>query len=108
MGANGHVVCAEVELAPAELGGLKGPMPSGTRSLLLQFPGGDGQPISLGAELAVEGGGELVPGAKGIQVLAHFWVDEARNVALPPNTFILWYGREVGRGRVLEVVVDRG
>ncbi len=108
MTTTGHVVCIEVELAPSEQGGLKAPMPSGTRSLLLQFPADQGQPVSLGAELAVEGGGELVPGANGILVLAHFWADEARTVALPPKTFVLWYGREVGRGRVLQVVGDSG
>ncbi len=103
----GHVVCAEVDLAPVEQGGLRVPMPSGTRSLLLQFREGEEQPLSLGAELAVEGGGELIPGATGVQVLAHFWADEARSVALPPKAFVLWYGREVGRGRVLKVVGDR-
>jgi hypothetical protein len=102
----GHVVYVEVELAPSDQGGLKAPMASGTRSLLLQFQADEGQPISLGAELAVEGGGELVPGAKAMQVLARFWADEARSVALPPQSFVLWYGREVGRGRVLQVIDD--
>ncbi len=40
----------------------------------------------------------------GTKVMVHFGADEARRVAVPRSSFILWYGRDVGRGEVLEVV----
>jgi hypothetical protein len=100
----GHRVHAELTLAPTEEGGLKAPMPSGTRSLLLQFPAPGREPVTLGAEVTADDQAELAPGSSGVRGVAHFWADEAHGVAVPGAAFVLWYGgREVGQGNVLEV-----
>lgn len=92
-------------LGPAS-GGLHGPMPTGTRSLMLVFPsfeheGGD---VKIGAVVDVEGGHALVPGTDDVQVVIRFWADEAAVYATPGAVFTLWYGRPVGTGMVTRVV----
>lgn len=102
----GHRVRAELTLASTEEGGLKAPVPSGTRSLLLQFPVPGQEPVTLGAEVTAEDQGELAPGASGVRAVVHFWADEARSAAVPGAVFVLWYGgREVGRGNVSSVLI---
>jgi len=99
----GHRVHAELTLTLIDEGGLKAPMPSGTRSLLLRFPVSGHEPLTLGAEVTAQGQAELAPGADGVRVIVHFWADEASDVAVPGARFAVWYGgREVGRGIVLE------
>jgi hypothetical protein len=100
------VVEARVALFPAERGGLRSPMPTGTRSLLLVFrsledPGGDAK---IGAVIDVVDMPALVPGTDEVPVVIRFWADEAAVYATPGAAFTLWYRRPVGRGVVTRIV----
>lgn len=79
----GHDAEARIELLSTSSGGLQGPLPSGTRSLILQFES---------------------PGARDVPVHLWFWHDLARIYATPGITFDIWYGRVVGAGVVEELV----
>jgi hypothetical protein len=100
------VVEARLGLLPAESGGLHGPMPTGTRSLLLAFAPleREGEDVKVGAVIDVIGGPALVPGATELPVVIRFWADEAAVYATPGAAFTLWYGRAVGTGVVTRVV----
>lgn len=97
-----HAVEARVGLLPTESGGLRSPMPTGTRSLLLVFPSLEdpGREFQIGAVIDVIDGPALVPGADEVPVIVRFWADEAAVYATPGAVFTLWYGRPVGRGVV--------
>jgi hypothetical protein len=100
------VVEARVALFPAEPGGLRSPMPTGTRSLLLVFrsPEATGGEVKIGAVIDVVGRQTLVPGTDEVPVVIRFWADEAAVYATPGVAFTLWYGRPVGRGVVTRIV----
>ena len=106
MMAAGHRVRARITLDTTARGGLKSSLPSGTRALLLQFqpPSESSQPITLGAAITSGSQTELAPGVSDLTVSIHFWADTARTVALPDATFVVWYGRKVGHGQILDVV----
>ena len=96
---------ARLTLSPVESGGLDGPMPTGTRSLLLAFTSLErpDEHVMIGAVIDVVDGPTLVPGADDVPVIIRFWADEAEVYATPGTAFTLWYGPPVGRG-----VVTRG
>jgi hypothetical protein len=96
---------ARVGLFPAESGGLRRPMPTGTRSLLLVFPSLEdpGREIQIGAVIDVANGPALVPGTDKVRVIIRFWADEAGAYATPGAGFTLWYGRAIGTGVVTRV-----
>jgi hypothetical protein len=99
---------ARLKLLPTELGGLRNPIPSGSRSLLLAFarPGPDAEDVKIGAVIDVIGGSALVPGGAEIPVNIRFWADEAAVYATPGVSFTLWYGHTVGTGVVTRVGAD--
>jgi hypothetical protein len=104
---------ARVGLLPAESGGLRSPMPTGTRSLLLVFPSLEhpAEEVKIGAVIDVIDGPALVPGTDDVPVILRFWADEASVYATPGTRFTLWYGRAVGEGvitRVADEVVSEG
>jgi hypothetical protein len=96
------VVEARVGLLAAESGGLRSPLPTGTRSLLLVFPSLEysGGEVKIGAVIDVIDGSALVPGTDGVAVTIRFWADQAAVWATPGAAFTLWYGRVVGKGVV--------
>ena len=100
------VVEARVGLLPAESGGLHGPMPTSTRSLLLVFPSVDhsGEEVKIGAVIDVIDGSALVPDTDEVPVIIRFWADEAAVYATPGAAFTLWYGRAVGNGVVTRII----
>lgn len=102
-----HRVRAIVMLRSTDDGGLRAALPSGTRSLLLQFVAlddPDGR-VQLGAVVARQNrNGILEPGNTYSDIELSFWADEARLYATANQEFCLWYGRVVGEGNVLEVV----
>jgi hypothetical protein len=97
---------ARIELLPAESGGLRGQMPTGTRSLLLAFAPLErqGEDVKIGAVIEVMDGPALVPGTDEVPVIIQFWADEAAVYATPGAAFTLWYGRPVGKGVVKRIV----
>ena len=105
----GHRVIAALDLKAAEDGGLEAPLPAGTRSLLVRFPDGDGQPaaVTLGAVITPRAATELAPGEK-LDAEVLFWADEARIHATVGASFDLWYGRVVGHGTVISEAGDDG
>jgi hypothetical protein len=94
----GHSVMAIISLHATDKGGLHSSLPSGTPSLVLEFP--DEGPIQLGGVIQAQAGGLLEPGMSNRWVTINFWADEARLFAVPGVTFVLWYGGQVGCGRV--------
>jgi len=98
-----YQIAATIELAPEAQGGLNVAMPSGTRSLVLEFKANNG-PVTLGAEFRTKGDLPLGPGAKDLLVFVRFWADEARTIARPNKRFTVLYGRQVGAGRVDSVI----
>lgn len=97
---------ARLALLPAEQGGLRSPVPTGSRSLLLAFASlqPDGEEVKIGAVIDVIGRSTLVPGAVEVPVVIRFWADEAAVYATPGAAFTLWYGHAVGTGVVTRVV----
>jgi hypothetical protein len=93
-----------VSLLAAELGGLRAPVPSGTRSLVLVFSSLEApdEEVKFGAVIDVTDGPALVPGADQVPVIIRFWADEAAVYATPGAAFTLWYGGLVGQGVVTE------
>lgn len=98
---SGHRVVADVELLAEDAGGLKSPVEEGNRSLIVSIDE-NGDRVQLGAVFErVEGSGR--PGSSFRAELV-FWHDIAAIHATPGTEFTLWYGRDVGSGRVVEVV----
>lgn len=97
---------AQVSLLSADSGGLREPLQSGTRSLLLNFAplGGQEGPMQIGAVIERLEGSILEPGVVDATVRLRFWADEAGVYATPGTTFELWHGRVVGSGRVTRIV----
>lgn len=93
---------AIVELFATEQGGLKAPMPSGTRSLLVSFLENE-EGETFGAVLDDENGEDLAPGSVH-RVTLSFWSDVAEIYGTRGAKFSLQYGREVGRGEILQPV----
>jgi hypothetical protein len=93
---------ARVGLFPAESGGLRSPMPTGTRSLMLVFPSLEhpAEEVKIGAVIDVIDRPALVPGTVEVPVIMRFWADEAAVYATPGAAFTLWYGQTVGKGVV--------
>ncbi|HEX8001273.1 MAG TPA: hypothetical protein VF519_01105 [Mycobacteriales bacterium] len=101
----GHRVAVEVELRQAEGGGLTAAVEPGSRSLLFVFDD-HGEDVRLGAAFEhVAGVGR--PG-EAFNATVAFWHDVAARYATPGARFTLWYGREVGSGKVVEVLADDG
>lgn len=102
-----HVVEARIGLASASAGGIREPMPSGARSLLLKFASLENaeREITIGAVLDTVDRTALEPGSSDVVVHAWFWADAAQVYATPGARFLLWYaGRIVGQGQVLRVI----
>lgn len=82
---------------------LTNPLPSGTRSLLLQFEaldGSDGE-VTLGTIVTVGAAGEqMMPGRSYADAGLTLWADVARLYATVGSSFQVWYGRVVGHGTV--------
>lgn len=101
-------VAARLELLPASSGGLHSAMPSGTRSLLLEFPPLDhpDEDVKVGAVIDTVDGSALAPGSGEVSVTVRFWSDEAAIYAVPGAAFTLWYGRPVGNGVVTRIIEE--
>ena len=105
---SGHRVRARISLSRVDVAKPEFALPSGTRSLLFQFPELDGnEPITLGALVTSDNDAALAPGGDLVASI-DFWADQARTVALPGATFVVWYGGEIGRGEVLDVLGEQG
>jgi hypothetical protein len=98
---------ARVSLLSVDLGGLQVPLPSATRSLLLNFSSLSEQDgtVQIGAVIDRLDGRALEPGAVDVPVRLRFWAGEAAVYATPGTTFQLWYGGVVGDG-VVDRIVD--
>lgn len=97
-----YSVGCELELAATVDGGLAGPMPTPTPSLLLVFANLDGDSAATEVQIGamISGPSALVPGTRGKAQLA-FWAEIAQIYATPDVAFKLWYdGRIVGFGTV--------
>lgn len=94
---------AIIELFATEHGGLKAPMPSGTRSLVVSFADSE-EAETFGVVLTGENGEDLAPGTTHTVTLA-FWSDVAEIYGGCGAKFSLQYGRKVGRGEIVEAVM---
>lgn len=93
---------AIIELFPTEHGGLKAPLPSGTRSLLVGFTDSE-KGETFGAVFTDADDQELAPGSTHTVTLS-FWSDAAEIYGTRGAKLTLQYGREVGRGEIVEAV----
>ena len=93
---------AIVELFETSQGGLKGPMPSGTRSLLVSFADSE-EGETFGAVIEDANGKDLTPGSTRLVKLS-FWSDVAEIYGSRGAKFSIQYGRDVGRGEIVEPV----
>ena len=92
-----------LSLLPTEDGGLRGPLPSPTRSLVLIFAEGKEPvaPWTIGAQITVLGSGELRPGIEDVPVRIEFWAaNEGEALVADNQAFSVWIGRIVGSGKV--------
>ena len=80
-------------------GGLRSPLPNGTRSLIIVFSSPE-KPIQAGAAINVLEDDELTPGMEDFPVQMSFWAKESSVFAQPGAKFDIWYGRIVGEGRI--------
>lgn len=76
---------------------------TGSPSLLYVF---DGQQI--GARAVTLDGSDLMPNSTHEGVALTFWADEARVLVVPGQTFMVWYGGDVGEGTVRSVGWQQG
>lgn len=100
----GHRVLAELELFPADQGGLKFAVRERNRSLLFVFPPLEEESLQHGAVIE-QLFGEGRPGAR-VVAQVQFFDDSAAIVASVGAEFELWCGRTVGRGVVTDVLPD--
>ena len=104
-----YQVLARVDLLGTVKGGLKGSMPAGTPSILVEvdsdIEGDENKRVTLGTMITPTDGSNVYPGATGIECRMVFWADVAR-IYVPPGThFDLRYsGRQVGEGTVLSII----
>lgn len=97
-----YSVGCELELAATADGGLAGPMPTPTPSLLLVFANLDRESADTEVQIGamISGPTALVPRMRGKAQLT-FWADIGQIYATPGVAFKLWYdGRIVGFGTV--------
>jgi hypothetical protein len=88
---------AEVTLTPSHR---RFRLPAGgTPSLLFRFGRGDSA-VTLGAIATDKGGVPFGPGTEHGRVRLHFWADEASGVVECGASFVVWYGGDVGTGRI--------
>ena len=94
----------EIELFPADEGGLDFEVKERNRSLLFVFPPLEDEQVQQGAMVEqLFGAGR--PGSRFVAQV-QFFDDSAAIVATPGAEFDLWLGRTVGRGVVKNVVPD--
>jgi hypothetical protein len=93
MTGGGHVAEARIGLSPASAQGPRFSMPSGGRSLLLQFRSLEDpdQQTTMGAVIDTLDGSAIEPGIAGVTARLWFWADEAQVYATPGAKFLLWY-----------------
>lgn len=85
-------------MLPTRAGGLKEPLPTPTRHLLLVFgPAADA--LQIGAEIDIDGAVALAPGRR-YDVQLTFWAPEASQEIANRTEFELWAGHTVGSGRL--------
>lgn len=101
----GPRVLAEIELFPADEGGLGFELQERNRSLLFVFPALEDDPVQQGAMVEKIFGARCASSRVVAQI--QFFDDSAAIVATPGAKFNLWLGRTVGRGVIKEVVSDR-
>lgn len=101
--SNGHRISADLSLNPTAEGGLREPLPSGTRSLIFEFKDQNGK-AQLGARIETPTVGPLCPGEEILGARVDFWADEARIYATEGQSFELWYGRHIGHGVVQQIL----
>lgn len=94
--SSGHRIVADLSLDPTAEGGLRGPLPSGTPSLILEFHDQNGK-TQLGARIETACGEPLRPGEKVLAARAVFWADEA--VFMQPKVNGLICGTEGTLGK---------
>jgi hypothetical protein len=73
----------------------------GTRSMLFRFSGPSG--VTLGAHAVDPAGVPFAPGTEHTGVQLQFWADEATSIVVTGAHFELWYGDEIGNGRITAV-----
>ena len=90
-------VAADIELWPSN--DRRFSLPSETRSMLFRFGEGADE-FSVGA-IATDGSGtRFEAGTQHHGVRLEFWANEAEAQIHPGDEFVIWYGGDVGKGRV--------
>jgi hypothetical protein len=74
--------------------------------MLFRFGQGPGE-LSIGG-IAVDAAGEpFGAGTRHAEVTLTFWAEDAERLIHPGDEFVVWYGRDVGRGRISGVASPR-
>lgn len=92
-----HSVRALLTLYAPKAGGTAIVLPSGSRSLLIEFSLGE-VVSQLGAIVIADDGTDLQSGLSDVPVTLQFWADEASHYASPGSRFHVWYGAYIGQG----------
>ncbi len=93
-----HTRRGEIEMLPTDAGGLREPLPTPTRHLLLVFAA-DPAALQLGADITTTGDEPLKPGGT-YSIQLTFWAPEAPDALAHREAFDLWAGRTVGSGHL--------
>jgi hypothetical protein len=85
-------------MLPTDAGGLREPLQTPTRHLLLVFAAAP-DALQIGADITTIGGEPLAPGGAYSVQLA-LWASEAEDALAHREAFDLWAGRTVGSARL--------
>jgi hypothetical protein len=88
---------AHIEMRAADAGGIKGPLRTPTRHLVLRFDTEGRDASDIGATIATDHDVWLTSGER-YAVQLTFWAPEAEAILAGRNEFGLWAGRLVGSG----------
>ena len=93
-------VTADIEIWGSEDG--KPDLPAENHSMLFRFRDAAGEEVLIGANALDDQGRRFSAGSRHNRVTLTFWAEEAAaDLVHPGDSFVVWYGRDVGHGRVL-------
>jgi hypothetical protein len=99
-------VRAHIEMLAADAGGIKGPLRTPTRHLVLRFDTGGRDALDIGVTIATDHDVWLKSGER-YAVQLTFWAPEAEAILAGRKEFGLWAGRVVGSGLLATDPISR-
>jgi hypothetical protein len=93
-------VSAALEIWESENG--RPDLPAENHSMLFRFRSGSGEEVTFGANALDREGIRFAPGSSHTNVTLTFWAEqEAVQVIHAGDSFVVWYSRDIGVGRVI-------